>query len=130
MGTSAPRAPDDDRIAALHREATQHKDSRDWPAAVRCLYEAKALMQRSSVLYPVLSWLRLPLFLQQAGRYDEAVAEFGWLLDTTPDRIAREFGHQTPDVIKRIVRDDLATIRDKMRLASQREAARRARGGR
>ncbi len=120
------RKPEDDLIASLHREATQWKERKNWNQAVQCLQSAKGYMERSTVIYPVLTWLRLPLFLQQADRYPEALIEFQWLIDTAEARTARGFSHLPKRKIQQMAREDVRTIKDKMRLAAEREAKRRA----
>lgn len=72
----------DEEIAKLNREATVNKGI-DWSIAISNLQEAKALMlKRSPCSWPFKQWLRLPLFLQQANRFDEALVEFDWLLNS------------------------------------------------
>ena len=63
--------------------------------------------------------VRLPLFLQRAGRIDDALTEFERLIRETPLRVA----HFIPRASERecIEHADLAVIYDKMRLALKRE---------
>lgn len=113
--------PIDERIAALHREATQHKKI-NWPKAVTCLQEAADLMRRHRNVHTLASWLRLPVFLQHAGRFTEAEKEFERLLKETPARIKRE---SRPDAsanwIEYRTHLELQHIYDKMRLVYKRE---------
>ncbi len=92
------------RIRELHKQATRYKGN-NWEKAITCLREAQQLMPTVITEYPVSQYLRLPLFLQQAGRMKEAKKEFEKLLDM------EMFSH--PHLV--------ATVYDKMRLAYQRE---------
>lgn len=112
--------PIDERIAALHREATQHKDS-DWDAAVECLQEANDLMRRHGGIYDIERWLRLPVFLQQAGRFQEAMQVFRQLLDDVEPRVKAEFSHTSPTTIEKYIHLNYKKIYDKMRMACKRE---------
>jgi tetratricopeptide (TPR) repeat protein len=85
-------SPTDQRIAALNRQATVHKENGDWPAAVACLKEAHGLMGKSGLAHTAQAWCRLPLFLQQAGRFDESMAVFDELLDQLPEMARRATG--------------------------------------
>lgn len=96
------KTSEEEMIRRLHLEATQLK-SKDINGAVDCLQKAQILLYMIGPGYPISSFLRLPLFLQKAGRYDEAVLEFEILLKK----------HTMPA--------ERAAIKDKMRLARQRE---------
>lgn len=71
----------DDKVAELLRNATAFRDKKEWDAAINTLAEAKKLMLISPVLYPTETWCKYPLYLQFAGRWDEALVEFEFLLD-------------------------------------------------
>ena len=116
-----PDSADEQRIAALHRQATEHKDNKEWDKAVTCLREAERLKGNVLTVYPVKHSLRLPLFLQQAGRFDEAMREFQALLDGTEARIARQFSHQKKTEQTKIVHADYADIYKAMSTACKRE---------
>jgi len=90
------------RIWELNRKASDLKDA-DLNAAIACLAEAQPLRPTVPTEYGVLEYLRLPLFLQKAGRMPEAMIEFGKLL--------KQFDRA----------HDLEVIYDKLRLAHQRE---------
>jgi hypothetical protein len=68
------------KAAALHREATVLKDAGDWNGAVAKLMEAKEVMLHDNHVHTSDSWCRLAKFLQYAGRYDESMREFDFLL--------------------------------------------------
>jgi hypothetical protein len=57
----------------LARAATRAKKAGDWAAAI------DALRQRKAILGVRCADTRLPKYLQQAGRFDEAMAEIDWL---------------------------------------------------
>lgn len=118
----------DPETAALLREATQWSDAKEWDRAIACLRQANARMKVSPVSYPVQTWLRLPLYLQKAGRFDEATVEFTKLADETAGRIARAFPHQSKGKQQVFIKQELAVIQDKMRLAKEREAKLQAKG--
>ncbi len=113
--------PIDERIASLHREATQHKKT-DWDAAVACLQEATDLMRRHNAVSGIERWLRLPVFLQQAGRFAESLEEFDRLLKETEGRVKRESREDSSQTwIEYRIYLDLTQLYDKMRMAYKRE---------
>ena len=61
----------------LDRKATALKRAGDWDGAIAALRRRKEIMG--------LEWVddKLAKYLQQAGRFDEAMAEIQWLLDHT-----------------------------------------------
>lgn len=113
--------PREEDIASLHRAATAMKDSGDVDKAIYALQKAQKLMRESSFSHTTESWLRLPLFLQQGGKFDEAMVEFDRLLDDTDARIADEFSHQPEFIQHGATHHVRATIYDKMRLACKRQ---------
>ena len=122
----------DEETAALNREATRLRDTGDIDAAIECLRKAAARMRASSMHHTIQTWLRLPLFLQQAGRYDEAMNEFQRLIDETPERNLRylpddaNYSGGTPAQLRaRARRYDLKIITEKVELATRREERRR-----
>lgn len=111
----------EERASELLKEATRLKDEQDIDGAVSCLREAYDLINQSPIIYPTKTFLRLPLYLQQGGRYREAIHEFTRLLDNAPERIAGEFSHIAKKEQNGLLAMDRSTIFDKMRLAAQRE---------
>lgn len=67
----------------LDRQATALKKAGDLQGAVAALRKRKALM---GVLYEDT---KLAKYLQEAGHFDEAMAEIQWLLDTNQQRLAK-----------------------------------------
>lgn len=106
--------PPDEELIRLNREATNAKKIKDWDRAIECLRLAVA--RTGSV-----SSLRLALFLQQAGRFDEAMMEFEMLLQDTKPRVEKELAHAGPYARRSAVASNLMRIYDKMRLACQRQ---------
>ena len=83
----------EEKSRELLKDATQKKNEKDLDGAIACLREAYKLMAQSSISYPIETYLRLPLYLQQAGHYNESIVEFERLLKNSPDKIAKEFSH-------------------------------------
>lgn len=131
---SQPQVQDiDGTLAALLRESTAHKDAGDWPAAVACLYKAKALMLKSPMNHTAESWCKLPLYLQQAGMYNESMAEFQFLLADLDRRARRDARLDDPNVgpekgkreaYEGILEHHAQTIEEKRALAQKREEKR------
>ena len=68
------------RIDGWLREASERKDANDFDGAIRLLKRSCEEIKRENVLYPVEAFLRLPSYLQQAGKTREAWQEFNKLL--------------------------------------------------
>ncbi|MEX3629856.1 MAG: hypothetical protein VB138_10660, partial [Burkholderia sp.] len=77
----------DDKIAALLRGATALRDAGDWSGAILNLQEAQRRSSTSAVDYRLTVDIRLALFLQGAGRFDESLAEIRRLLEAMPERV-------------------------------------------
>lgn len=96
----------------LLKEATAKKKAADLENAIKLLREACKEISKSSTIYPVDVFLRLPLYLQEAKRNDEAWREFNLLLTKGyPNQM------NNPELIPM----DHSIIYDKMRLSLQRE---------
>ncbi len=124
---------DDEKLSALLRKATAFKDSKQWPEAIAALYEAKKLMLVSPVSYPIETWCKLPLYLQQADLFAESMAEFQFLRDDLERRARHDSMLDDPDVgslrskrqcYEGILSGDPEMIEEKQALATQREAKR------
>ena len=94
------KSPTDEEISRLHREATANKNTGNWDEAITNLRKANDLMIHSGVSYGHERWLRLPLFLQQAGKMDEADEAFRWLLADVNRRVEKECEHLTANTRK------------------------------
>ena len=114
------RNPVHDRIAALSREATTHKDV-NWDAGVACLQEAAHLM-RNSDYYDMDKMLRLPVFLQHAGHFKEAMQEFERLLAEAKPIAQKEMANtDLPTAARRHTHLYYFRIYDKMRMVCKRQ---------
>lgn len=111
----------DEETAELHREATRLKDAGDWDGAVAALQKAQERMRKSNFSHTTESWVRLPLFLQQAGRFEEAMTEFNRLLDEVDDLMAKEFSHQPERFWAGFAYYPRVVIYNKMKVACKRQ---------
>jgi len=120
----------DDRVAELLRQATALKVKKEWDAALDVLAEAKKLMLVSTVSYPAETWCKYPLYLQQAGRFEDAMSEFEFLLDDLERRARRDAQLNDPNVgpesqklpfYEGIIRNDGRIIKEKIILAQSRQ---------
>lgn len=94
-------------IRELGKKATQLKKT-DLNEAIACLEQMNRLLDQVSTAYPIEPYLRLPLFLQQAGRMDEAEVLF--------ERLYKTSTHPAQRTI----------VKEKWELAKKREAKRLA----
>ncbi|MFA7269844.1 MAG: hypothetical protein WC073_10910 [Sterolibacterium sp.] len=122
----------DDATSALLREATRLGDLGDWDAAVAALVAAKQSMIDSPVHYPIETWCKFGLYLSRAGRFEESMAEFDWLLQDLSRRARKEsfmddpnvfFGKSTSkkSVFNSIVRNGKRGVEEKRAVAKRRE---------
>lgn len=96
----------------LLREATAQKDAKNIEYAILFLRRAYEEIRKTEIEYDINTFIRLPLYLQQAKRFDEAWDEFNKLLISG-------YPNQTKDkVINCYIK---SKIYDKMRLSLQRE---------
>ncbi|MEO1751544.1 hypothetical protein [Thiofaba sp. EF100] len=111
----------DEKLSYLSKRATALKDEGKINEAVACLREAQKHMRKSNFSHPAQQWCRLPLFLQMAGRFDEAMAEFHRLLAELDKRMLKEYAHLPEEIALSCGYTERAVIYDKMRLACKRE---------
>lgn len=110
------RTPAKEHIRLLNLAATQLKKT-DIGTAIQYLRRARAL---GEAIDDWSNTLRLPLFLQQAGRMDEAIKEFDLLLSIW-EKFNKVLSPQASELMREHAREAyLATIYDKLRLAWQR----------
>lgn len=101
-----------DPVKKLLQQAAAEKKSGDIENAISTLQEAHREISRTSNNYTIDPFIRLPLYLQQANRANEAWREFNRLLiEGYPNQI------RTCELLPM----DHALIYDKMRLFLQRE---------
>ena len=96
----------------LLKQATIKKNNGDLDGAIKLLKDAYEELDKSSMLYSIQTYLRLPLYLQEAGRKDEAWGEFNRLILWVNSK-SRYSAGVTPM--------EQSIIWDKMRLFLQRE---------
>jgi hypothetical protein len=96
----------------LLKQATEQKRHGDIRAAIQSLRQAYQQIEQGNIVYGVDPFLRLPLYLQAAGRNDEAWSEFNRLISKGYPNQLKNFEVQTMEHSK---------IYDKMRLFLQRE---------
>ncbi len=122
----------DDETSALSRKATALKDAGDWDGAINILREVKERIWASPVNFGIDAWCRLPLVLQQAGRFEESELEFEKLLEEVP-RMARKFSFMDqPEIFvgkpgkqamyKQTLNVYTKLIKERRELSKQREA--------
>lgn len=120
-----------DVVAHLLRQSTAQKGAGDLQAAVASLIEAKGLMLKSTTVYPAETWCKLALYMQQAGRYEEALAELDFLTDDLPRRARRDARLDDPNVgspaqkqkfYERLLQDDAQVIGKKRDLIVKRQS--------
>lgn len=96
----------------LLKQATEKKKAGDLESAIRLLRDAYKIISRGPMAYPVNTFLRLPAYLQEAGKGDEAWQELNNLLTK---------GYPNQSNNPGIVPVDHSAICDGMRLFLQRE---------
>jgi hypothetical protein len=91
----------------LFKQASTRKDQGDLEGAIRLVRSAYDEICRANAMFPIELFLRLPMYLQQAGRPREAWQEFH-------DLLFEGYPNQTKDVSLRA--HDRSKIFEKMRL--------------
>ncbi|ESK57557.1 hypothetical protein [Acinetobacter tjernbergiae] len=122
MSLMFPRNEVDKKISTLNKQATQYSHN-DWDNAIKCLEEVWLLMPNAMMDYGAQSLVRLPKFLQQAGRFSEAKERFNELInsvDEYAERVSKT--HDLKEFYKPTVKHSyLAEVYDAMRIAYKRE---------
>jgi hypothetical protein len=96
----------------LLKQATEKKKAGNLESAIRLLREAFKEITKGTTIYQVNIFLRLPMYLQEAGKGDEAWRELNTLLSSGyPNQL------RNPEIIPM----DQSAIYDAMRLFLQRE---------
>ncbi len=102
----------DDEYNRLLKEATVKKKNGDINSAINILRSVNDKLSSGKMMLPITVYLRLPLYLQEAGRKDEAWSEFNNLV---------LWVNSKPRYSSEVTPMDLSIIWDKMRLFLQRE---------
>lgn len=116
------RTPAEEHVRQLGRLATKIKYSNP-DEAVSSLSRQRVLAQLigNDCGQAIEWWLRLPLFLQEAGRFDEAMKEFE-ALRAAPPVCRGDTSHlKSRDDLNMLLHAEFSVIYDKMRLACNRE---------
>jgi hypothetical protein len=111
------------RIAELNRQATALGDAGNLDAAVACLRQV-AELNASTIKMTPTEGMRLPLYLQKAGRGDEAVQEMRRLIAMVPGAIEMPLPNGKRMSAREKDRTEAslyADLHDKLRLIFQRE---------
>lgn len=106
------RTSHDERASELLKVATEKKNAKDWDGAIAALKEAYQEIAQSQLGYSLETFIRLPLYLQSAGRPKEAWIAFNDLLFK---------GISTQNVDDATLPMNRSILFDKMRLYLQRE---------
>ena len=96
----------------LLKEATVYKKNGNQNDAIEKLRQAYQLMENNGIQYSLDSYLRLPMYLQEADKNDEAWSEFNLLIQKLPNIYSTS---------KEILVMGYSQIYDKMRLFLQSE---------
>ena len=100
--------------AKFLKSATAHREAGRLDKAINDLIEAYRAISKDDVCYPVETYLRLPLYLQEANRPDEAWSQFWSILQQGFHLMPRD---------SCLVPMFHSTIYDRMRLFLQRQGA-------
>lgn len=73
-----PRNENDKKISELNKQATQLQYS-DYNKAIECLEIVWKLIPNAMMNYGAKGYIRLPIFLQQVGRFEDAKQRFNEL---------------------------------------------------
>ena len=109
---SSSVSPELVEVDKLLKEATIKKKSGDINGAIKALRDSYKILNENSMLYSIQTYLRLPLYLQEAGKSDEAWSEFNQLI---------MWANTKPRYSPEVTPMDLSIIWGKMRLHLQRE---------
>ena len=114
---------DDELLAReLSKQATKMHDAKRFDKAVDLLYQVAET--RKNNCHGIATLLRLPLYLQKAGRIDEAMIEFNRLYDGSYERIKHCQPHLDEAKVINYAAHDRRIIKQKIALAKKREARR------
>jgi len=100
------------KIRVLLKDAAQKRRSKNLDEAIALLRQAYEEIKKSNISFPFDTFLRLPLYLQQAAYIDESLSEFELLLN---------HGYPNQPEEESLILMDRSIIYDKMRLVLQRE---------
>jgi len=105
----------DDVLADLNRRATAARDEKNWDKAIGLLQQAKRHEGQG------YRDTRLAMYLQQGGRFEEAMREFEWLLSTVPYHCDMSSAPMTDAFRNYSIALEHTNIHNKIRIAASRE---------
>ncbi|MBN6060439.1 hypothetical protein [Aggregatibacter actinomycetemcomitans] len=111
----------------LQRLAIQYKDNKDWDMALACLFKSNMIRQRNKENIMDTDLLRLPLFLEQAGKFEEAKNELQRVfeyLDENIQQLIHPTHHYKALLIKKFKAISVEYLFDKARLIYKRQGLR------
>ncbi|MEO1211512.1 MAG: hypothetical protein AAFX78_18520 [Cyanobacteria bacterium J06638_20] len=110
------------RAAALTKLATQFKQQGDMDGAIAALEAAETAMAEGKTTYGVDTYCKLPLYLQQAGRGEEATQKLIALLEKYPPSWGKKLRRDRVGMFNSSIEKQRSIIYDKLRLVLQRDA--------
>ena len=117
-----PDPPKRQAIGELHKKATALLSDGHVEQAIELLRQAHQLMRKEAFCGDAVDkWLRLPLVLQKAGRFDEAMREFEALLSDLYAIKLKQLPQYPDEIVMLLTHRIRAVIYDRMRLACKRE---------
>jgi tetratricopeptide (TPR) repeat protein len=103
------------------KEATQLKKDGDLSSAITKLKQAEEAIHRSEVDYGIETFLRLPMYLQAAGRSDEAIQRLNQLLQEHSEPWGREVRFDKRGIYPMHLDIARGSVYDKLRLVLKRD---------
>lgn len=113
----------DDEVSFLNRQATKLASEGKLDEAVLCLRKVASIKAEEIKADPS-EGVRLALYLQKAGKVNEALAQMKHLIEmvsTAADAYSRDFKSNSLNARARFEADQYARLFDKLRLIMQRE---------
>lgn len=107
-------------ISDLNKEVTALLNT-DMNLAIVKLKRVWDLLEQSTSHHTVKEYLRLPNYLQQYGKMDEALLYFNQLIDETESRIDRHNPKLKKSMRNKMIKSDLNAIYNQMRIAYKRQ---------
>lgn len=118
---STPGFVQNPRASALIKHSTQLKRDGDMSGAIEALEDAAVAIKEGKTEFPVETHCKLPLYLQQAGRGDEAVQKFMEVLELYPPSWGKKLRRDSRGGFRGHIERQRSTVYDKLRLVLQRD---------
>ena len=110
------------RAAALTKLATQFKQQGDMDGAIAALEAAETAMEEGKTTYGVDTYCKLPLYLQQADRGEEAAQKLIALLEKYPPSWGKKLRRDRVGMFNNSIEKQRSIVYDKLRLVLQRDS--------